>query len=386
MKTRNLLICFTIAAILISISSTSVFAQETTGTATPIDDDGERPELTGKEIGSICTEDSECQSKLCLFCPNMKMLLAGYLSYEDLPDNAVKIDFSVIESGIVPETHQGSVIVIDPAPSHGYCAGGVLPTSGPKTEEYINKVHQAYIDNNILEEDEPFIWGPGTFDAEGGAGYCIGTWNNDKYKWILAKSGDEQYIDLTKDAFLQYVSEAYFDNHMKLISINRPKIGSINYGGGEEIYIDFSYSVGKYDFPLRTWIDVDSPEIQVQQLKEIETLLPEDQAFDKLKAECLPSLEETRIILSTKNMYGLGTIVMQGQETISLEENKCKFGALDMETGEILECREAACYVTAAGEITYKPSAGVSNIWIYVSTGIIILIMISVILLKRRKS
>lgn len=338
--------------------------------------------ILGKYVGSKCAEDTECQSKICLLCPDKKMLLAGFISYTDLPSNANKIDFVVPEFG---EDHRGSVIVINPAPSYGYCAGAVLPTSGPNTEEYINKVNQAYLDNNILEEDEPFIWGPGTWDAEGGGGYCIGTWNNNKYKWVLAKPGDEQYIDLSKDAFLAYVSETYFNNHMKLISVNRPKMESINYGGGEEVYIDFSYSVGKYDFPLRTWIDVDNPEIQVQQLKEIETLLPEDQAFNKLKTECLPNLEETRIILSTNNMYGLGTILMQGQETISLEENKCKFGSLDMETGEILECREAACYVTAAGELTYKPSTGVSNTWIYASAGIIILIIISVILFKRRK-
>ena len=134
---------------------------------------------------------------------------------------------------------------------------------------------------------------------------------------------------------------------------------------------------------MKVWIDVDNPEIQVQQLKEIKTLLPEDLAFNKLKAECLPNLEETRIILSTKNMYGLGTIVMQGQETIS--ENKCKFGSLDMETGEILECREAGCYVTAAGELTYSPSVDISNIWIYGLVGFVILIIGLIILLKRRK-
>lgn len=332
----------------------------------------------GKYIGSKCIADSECQSKICLLCPDKKMLLAGYVDYIDLPSNANKIDFVVPEFG---EDHQGSVIVIDPAPSYGYCAGAVLPTSGPNTEEYINNVHKAYVNNGILEENEPFVWGPGTFGDDGGGGYCIGTWNNNKYKWILAKPGDEQYIDLAKDAFLNYVSENYFSNHVKLITLNRPKIGSIKYGGGEEVYIDFSYNVDKYNFPLRTWIDVDTPIIQVQQLKEIETLLPEDQAFNKLKSECLPNLEETNIILN-----GDGSIFMNGQETISVGENKCKFGRLDMETGEILECGEAACYVTFTGQQTYKPSAGTSNTWIYVLAGVIILIIASVILLKRRKA
>lgn len=158
---------------------------------------------TGKNAGSRCLNNNECHSNLCLLCPGMKMILAGHITYEDLPENAIKIDFSVTESGIVSEIHKGSIILINPAPNYGYCAGGVLPTSGPYTQEYIDKVHQAYIDNNILESDEPFVWGPKTSADDGGSGYCIGIRNNNKYKWVPAKSGDVGPIIVTPEPIFE---------------------------------------------------------------------------------------------------------------------------------------------------------------------------------------
>jgi hypothetical protein len=356
----------------------------------------------GKNVGSKCLVNDECQSNLCLFCPNMKMILPGDITYEDLPENAVKIDFSVKEPGIIAETHEGSVVIIDPAPNFGYCAGGVLPTSGPDSQEYVDKVHQAYIDNNILKPDEPFVWGPKTSPDDGGSGYCIGIWNNNKYKWVLAKPGDEKYLNWIKEALTQEVSEQYFNDHLKLVSLNRSKKGSMTYlEDRKDIAAGFKYSIGEYTFNINYdvvthrlvnggWTEVKESEfksqlLSQQKIQEIENLLSKEKALNKLKTECLPELEEIRITLLQD-----GTIVADGQETISLEENKCRFGRLDLQTGKILECREAACYVTAPGEVIYRPqrlSTGVSgNIWIY---GLVILVIILVIvaglILFRRK-
>lgn len=349
--------------------------------------------FTGKDVGYKCTSDNECNSNLCLFCPDMKMILAGFITYEDLPENAVKIDFSVTESGIVPETHKGSITLINPAPDYGYCAGGVLPTSGPDTQEYIDKVHQAYIDNNILESDEPFVWGPKTFADNGGSGYCIGMWNNNKYKWVLVKPGDEKYLNWIKDAFIQDVSDQYFNDYLELASLNRPKKGSIIYHEDrKDIMAGFKYSIGEYSFEVNynvithnlindKWVETDespfkSQVLSQQKIQEIENLLSKEDAFNKLKTECLLGLQETRI-----NLLRDGTIVMDGQQTISMEENKCKYGRLDLQTGEILECRQSACYITTPGEVTYKPPIAQStNIWIYVLVGLSILVIIFLII------
>jgi hypothetical protein len=377
----------------------------------------------GKEAGKKCQLNNECQSSLCLLCPGMKMLLPGYLTYEDLPENAVKIDISVTEFGIIPEVHRGSVVVINPAPDYGYCAGGVLPPSGPPTEEFKQKVHEEYVSAGILELDEPFVWGPGTSKG-GGSGYCIGIWNNNKY--MLFHPLEEKYLDLIKEALTSQVSikgledtvvrygerkgaddvinqtpvsEDYFNRHMKLLSSKTEEYiydeeDYRGYQGRKTIQAQFVYSADEYSFNIRyefethllvndSWIELSDDEIKTaviaqQQLREIEDPLSKEEAFNKLKRECLSGLKETRI-----NLWADGRIEMQGLETISMQENRCKAGRINLETGEITECRETVCYVTAAepGAMIYKPKGSDLT---YILVGIGVLFLVIILFLKRR--
>jgi hypothetical protein len=310
----------------------------------------------GKEAGA-CLSDEECYSGKCLICPSgMKMIISS--TSDEPPENMTRINIEVREPGIFSmfvNPQKGHVDMINPTPDHGFCTGFPLPTPGPPMQEYINSVHQAYIDNNILEPDDPFVWGPQTLDWHGGRGYCIGEWNNNKYMSISARSGEEKYLDLVKEALTQDVSENYFNEHVKLVSFNR----ATNLDGSIKDVLNavFDYSIGEYIFSIAFYNNLEinaslvkSEILSQQRMQEIEELLQKKVAFNKLKSECLPTLEESKIKLLSD-----GSIEMEGLQTISFENNECKFGRLNLQTGDILECVETHCYVSESTGSTYIP-------------------------------
>jgi hypothetical protein len=166
------------------------------------------------------------------------------------------------------------------------------------------------------------------------------------------------------------------------------------YQGRKTIQAQFVYSVDEYSFNIRyefethllvndSWIELSDDEIKTaviaqQQLREIEDPLSKEEAFNKLKRECLLGLKETRI-----NLWADGRIEMQGLETISMQENRCKAGRINLETGEITECRETVCYVTAAEPwaMIYKPKGSDLT---YILVGIGVLFLVIILFLKRR--
>lgn len=357
--------------------------------------------FSGKDAGYKCTSDDECYCHLCLFCPGMKMILPGYLSYEDLPENAITINFSVR----TPEEQRVSVLVVNPAPNYGYCACGVLQPYGPPSEEFEKKVHQAYVDNTVLEPDEPFLWIS--------SGYCIGKWNDNKYEWVRAKPGDEKYLNWIKDAltrgvetvpppskqpFESYepISEQYFDEHVKLLSLTRNKIVPKLYR--RDIIAGFEYSVGEYDFKFtydipthrlvdRIWIETNESTFKLavlsqQKLQEIYSLMSKEEAFNKLKRECLPKLKEIWV-----EFHVDGSIAAHGQQVISWKENKCKSGSIDLQTGEITKCGESRCSLIPLDQLVYKSSTVIiSQTLIYIVVcGVTSVIIVLGILLRMRK-
>lgn len=182
----------------------------------------------GTEEGFKCKSHDECQSDLCLYCPGMKMIQAGFMNYENLPENTKTIKFDVSEGF---ETQSVSMIVINPAPDYGYCAGGGLQPYGLNHESVRNSAKKALVDNDVLEIGEPVWWADEWVDGhevgleqldgeQGSSGYCIGEWNDNKYKWVRASPGDEKYLDMIKNYITTSVSEEYLSVNTMLRELN----------------------------------------------------------------------------------------------------------------------------------------------------------------------
>ncbi len=238
---------------------------------------------SGKKIGSRCVYDNECQNHICLLAPDMKMILPN-TNFEDLPSSAKIIDLEVQDSK-VQTFYTNSVIVLDNGPKdYGFCLGYALaPTPAPDEQRFVEKVKEIYIEKGIIEEDEPFVLGALTQNYDGGTGYAIAEWNNNRYMWVLLKPGDEKYLDWIKEAVTEIISEEDFNNKFKLVSINRPSIPSINYIPDRKmLFAEFLVKNNGKEFPIlhkftthnlvnSNWIEVNKEEfkkVAVEQYKD----------------------------------------------------------------------------------------------------------------------
>jgi hypothetical protein len=94
----------------------------------------------GKDIGYKCTLNDECQSNFCLLCPGRKMILPGFISYEDLPTNANFYNLSVWTGW---ESYQVKVWVIPSAPEYGYCGSASIFRPGDWDSDTVKLTHDS---------------------------------------------------------------------------------------------------------------------------------------------------------------------------------------------------------------------------------------------------
>ena len=244
---------------------------------------------SGKKIGSSCFYDNECQNHICLLAPDMKMILPN-TNFEDLPSSAKIIDLEVQDSR-VQTFSTNSVIVLDKGPKdYGFCLGYALaPTPAPDEQRFVEKVKEIYIEKGVIEEDEPFVLGALTQNYDGGTGYAITEWNNNKYMWVLLKPGDEKYLDWIKEAVTEIINEEDFNNKFKLVSINRPSIPSINYIPDRKmLFAEFLVKNNGKEFPVLhkftthnlvngDWIEVNKEDFKKVALEQYEDAVEKSQ-------------------------------------------------------------------------------------------------------------
>ncbi len=79
-----------------------------------------------------------------------------------------------------------------------------------------------------------------------------------------------------------------------------------------------------------------------KKLKEFDKIISQSEVAPKLK-QCHSSIEwssEKAVILTNE-----GKLVVNAYGTIDHDQNKCKFASLDLEAGELIECRDTTCWV-----------------------------------------
>ncbi len=165
----------------------------------------------------------------------------------------------------------------------------------------------------------------------------------------------------------QNISEDYFNSHISVesfdlsdwkqgtsfrmnydINIDWATIRSCDHflikRKGETDYLtkDEIYSIPTHEGGLKDRVLLSNACGNSKKLKEFDKIISQSEVAPKLK-QCHSSIEwssEKAVILTNE-----GKLVVNAYGTIDHDQNKCKFASLDLEAGELIECRDTTCWV-----------------------------------------
>ena len=177
----------------------------------------------------------------------------------------------------------------------------------------------------------------------------------------------KKWFILWKELLLneQNISESYFKNHVLVDSFytsetNEGTIFSIKY----TINIDWANIISGDGFLIRNKNETNyltinevysalDPLVGVKRKKlrnGFEKILSQEEVTSKLK-QCYEGIKWSPIDGFSTSQGSLflvdeGKLIVNAYGTINEKLNECKFASLDLETGELLECRDTACWIS----------------------------------------
>ncbi|MFC1752581.1 hypothetical protein ACFL96_04210 [Thermoproteota archaeon] len=146
------------------------------------------------------------------------------------------------------------------------------------------------------------------------------------------------------------ITDKYFEDNIYIRSafIKEHKSGSAKIGvhyytivGDEKIWFQ-DYSDIKYDLRFAKRHPTEQEirnNFEIDLKKPIGEIITRQEAQDLLRKDCTPGMEVMRVEYDDKD----GIIYASAYDEINPRENKCQYGAVDLEKGEIIRCQETLC-------------------------------------------